>query len=206
MPPYAYDQNGRRVLAPTKGEQREKSILDEAEKQLVSMGAERMTVESIATAAGITRGALYFYFRSKNDVLAALVQRIVVELTGAVATRQRAIPGSARDALLSAIALTEDLWLRHGAVMRVAVELSPTVPVIATLWNEARESTVQSVIEIVGETAPLGREQDGDMAALSRALISMTERVFYEASAHDTPLSDATATLSTVWLRTLRLE
>src|SRR3954466_3767735 len=67
----------RRRTAPRKGDLREAAILDAAERQLSDRGADRITVETIATAAGITRGALYFYFGSKNDVLAALVERTV---------------------------------------------------------------------------------------------------------------------------------
>lgn len=205
MPPYAYDENGRRIVAPSKGELREKLILDEAEKQLIAVGPDAMTVESIATAAGLTRGALYFYFRSKNDVLAALVQRIVVELSGAVATRQRAVPGSPRAALVSAIDLTRDLWSRHGAVMRAAVELSPTVPVIAHLWEGARDDIRVAVraLAVAGgapdEPGPEGAE------ALVRALVDMTEGGFHDAVARGTPLERAAETITTIWLRALQL-
>lgn len=203
MAPYAYDEHGRRVMAPSKGEQREKAILDQTEKQLIEVGPDGMTVESIANAAGITRGALYFYFRSKNDVLAALVQRIVVELTGAVASREKAAPGHPQDAIMSALELTEDLWSRHGAVMRAAVDLSPSVPVIANLWNGARDEIVDSVqlIAIHGgvpdEPGPAGA------ATLCRILVGATERSFYEGSVHARPLNEVTRGLETVWTRTL---
>jgi AcrR family transcriptional regulator len=205
VPPYAYDENGRRIVAPSKGELREKVILDEAEKQLIELGPEAMTVESIATAAGLTRGALYFYFRSKNDVLAALVQRVVVELSGAVATRQRAVPDSPRDALLSAIDLTRDLWSRHGAVMRTAVDLSPSVPVIANLWNGARDEICDSVRAL----AVAGGVEDDDgptgADALVRALVGLTERCFHDAVARDAPLDAAAETVALIWDRVLRL-
>jgi len=204
MPPYAYDEQGRRVMAPTKGELREKVILDEAEKQLIEIGPDAMTVETIATAAGLTRGALYFYFRSKNDVLAALVQRIVVELSGAVATRHTAIPDSPRDALLSAIELTGDLWSRHGAVMRAAVDLSPTVPVIANLWNGARDEIADSAHAIVARAGSAG-DAEADVADLVRILVSMTERAFYDATTAGTPLGQTTRAINTAWVRTLQL-
>jgi AcrR family transcriptional regulator len=211
MAPYAYDENGRRVVAPTKGALREKSILDEAEKQLVAGGADAMTVETIATAAGLTRGALYFYFRSKNDVLAALVRRIVVELSGAVATRRAAVPDSSHDALLSAIDLTRDLWARHGAVMRAAVELSPSVPVIAQLWDGARSEIVDSLRALVADGGTMSPSTDPPSTespstdAIVKALVGMTERTFYDASAAGTSLEDAAATVTTIWTKTLPL-
>jgi AcrR family transcriptional regulator len=205
MAPYAYDENGRRVMAPSKGELREKAILDQAEQQLIQVGADAMTVESIANAAGITRGALYFYFRSKNDVLAALVQRVTVELTGAVATRERAVPDAPRSALESAIELTADLWSRHGAVMRAAVELAPTVPVIANLWNTTREDAIASVVRIAvnGGTADGGGPEDAP--AVVRALVGMTERVFYDAVVAESDIGTAAATVRAIWARSLPL-
>jgi AcrR family transcriptional regulator len=206
MPPYAYDEFGRRVAAPSKGELREKVILNEAEKQLAASGPDEMTVESIATAAGITRGALYFYFRSKNDVLGALVQRIVVELTSAVATRDTAAGGSPRRALTGAIELTQDLWTRHGAVMRAAIDLSPSVPVIAELWNGARDQTIASVRAIAVKAGTPDGNGPSDADALVRALIGMTERSFYDAATRGSSLSEAGETVTTIWMRVLRLE
>jgi TetR/AcrR family transcriptional regulator, ethionamide resistance regulator len=203
MPPYAYDEHGRRVASPSKGALRERKILDEAEQQLVELGSEGMTVETIARAAGLTRGALYFYFRSKNDVLAALVQRVTAELQGAVASRQRALPDAPRDALRSAIDLTRDLWARHGAVMRAAVELAPSVPVIEQLWSATRDDTVRSVTELLGSTDSVG--PDDRTAALVGALVGMTERTFYEASRAGTDLDDATEVVTTIWDRTFGL-
>lgn len=203
MPPYAYDEHGRRVASPSKGELRERKILDEAEQQLVQLGPEGMTVETIARAAGLTRGALYFYFRSKNDVLAALVQRVTAELQGAVASRQRALPDAPRDALRSAIDLTRDLWARHGAVMRAAVELAPSVSVIEQLWSATRDDTVRTVTELLESSG--GVVPDDRTAALVGALVGMTERTFYEASRAGADLDDATEVITTIWDRTFGL-
>jgi AcrR family transcriptional regulator len=206
MAPYAYDENGRRVMAPSKGELREKSILDEAEKQLIAVGAEAMTVESIANAAGLTRGALYFYFRSKNDVLAALVQRMTVELTSAVATREVAVPGSPRDALRSAIDLTEDLWNRHGAVMRTAVDLSPSVPVIAALWNGAQDAITESVRAMAEAGDVPAGEGALEARSLVRVLVGMTERAFYDASSRGASLENTKTTVVAIWFRALEFD
>lgn len=200
MAPYRYDDNGRRVVAPSKGELREQKILDEAEKQLAHSGAEYLTVESIATAAGLTRGALYFYFRSKNDVLAALVQRVTIELSEAIATRQKALPDSRHEALLSAIDLTRDLWARHGAVMRAAVELSPSVPVIEQLWASARNNIVHSISSLFSLDSTANPERR--TVALIAALVGMTEHVFYESSRSKSDLESAADVVTTIWRRT----
>lgn len=158
-----------------------------------------MTVETIATAAGITRGALYFYFRSKNDVLAALVQRTADGVAGAVGRAQSQAPDDPREALQKAVLHTAQMWQEHGPVMRVAVELGPVVPEIEASWqaavSAAGNATHQLLVEagVPDDTSPVGA------SAVSAALVSMTERYFYAASKRGASLTDAARTLTHVW-------
>lgn len=62
----------------TKREQREVSvenILTAALGLFVSQGYRHTTVEQIAAAAALTKGAVYFYFRNKSALLLALLDR-----------------------------------------------------------------------------------------------------------------------------------
>ncbi|MBI3216955.1 MAG: TetR/AcrR family transcriptional regulator [Mycobacterium sp.] len=205
MSPYVYDERGRRVLAPTKGELRERAILDEAEKQLREVGPDAMTVESIANAAGINRATLYFYFRSKNDVLAALVQRAVNELTSGVATSDRAAGSAGAVAITEAIRRTALLWKTHGAVLRAAVDLTPSVESIAELWNRARTQVEQSCLAIVLPDTADDDELAQRLPAVIRALVAMTEREFYTTFARDEDLDESVDVLSLIWTRALDL-
>ena len=49
------------------------SLLDAAEHVFFEKGYSRATLEDIARHAGVTRGALYWHFRDKADVLQAMV-------------------------------------------------------------------------------------------------------------------------------------
>jgi AcrR family transcriptional regulator len=199
-----YDEHGRRVAAPSKGERRERTILDEAERQLREVGADAMTVESIANAAGITRAALYFYFRSKNDVLAALVRRAAVEMTSGVATSDQ-LDASPAKAIAEAIRRTSLLWKAHGAVLRAAVDLAPGVPVIGELWDDARGQIERSAVDIVRRGAGDDSAETENVPALVRALVGMTEREFYVASSRGEDIDQVVETLQLVWNRSLRL-
>lgn len=210
MSPYVYDERGRRVLAPTKGELRERAILDEAEKQLREAGPDAMTVESIANAAGINRATLYFYFRSKNDVLAALIQRAVNELTSGVATSDRATGSAGAVAITEAIRRTALLWKTHGAVLRAAADLSPSVETIAEIWNRARTQVEQSCLAIVLSATDLSATANDDelaprLPAVIRALVAMTEREFYTTFAREEDLDESVEVLSLIWTRALDL-
>lgn len=162
-----------------------------------------MTVETIATAAGITRGALYFYFGSKNDVLAALVERTAAAVVADIEGAAESTPDDPREALRQGIDRTARSWAEHGAVMRVALELSPTVSKIDAGWQAALAATGRATRSaLVRGGVPDNRGPRG-ARAISAALVSMTERHFYLASKHGTSLTDTAQTLTHIWLAVL---
>ena len=72
-------ENVDRERPATKREQRAASIealLGEALALFITQGYHATTVEEIAQAAGLTKGAVYFYFKSKANVLKALLDRM----------------------------------------------------------------------------------------------------------------------------------
>ncbi|MFI6044096.1 TetR/AcrR family transcriptional regulator [Nocardia sp. NPDC051321] len=193
----------RRRTAPSKGDQRERAILDAAEEQLDTLGFDRMTIETITKAVGITRGAFYFYFGSKNAVLAALVERTVVTLRAEI----EAADGSGEPALAlrRSVGQTRDMWRDHGDVMRAAVELSPTVEAIGASWHSA-VAAIRDITQAIAERAGLS-DDDGPTGAhaVTTALVWMTERAFYQASKTGISLDDTAATLTHLWLNALGL-
>lgn len=56
-------------------EQTRLSILDAAERLFQEKGLSSTTLEAISRAAGVTRGAFYWHFKDKVDLLAALCER-----------------------------------------------------------------------------------------------------------------------------------
>ena len=72
------DEASDRERPTTKREQRAASIealLGKALTLFITQGYHATTVEVIAQAAGLTKGAVYFYFKSKANVLKALLDR-----------------------------------------------------------------------------------------------------------------------------------
>jgi AcrR family transcriptional regulator len=126
----------RRAGTATKGDQREQAILAAAEEQLATTGPDGLTVESLSRAVGITRGAFYFYFGSKDDVLAALVGRTMATLTGEVAAAETiADPATA---LRRAVDHTAQQWC---AFYQAAATGAPGIPAVAAtctaIWLRA---------------------------------------------------------------------
>jgi TetR/AcrR family acrAB operon transcriptional repressor len=59
------------------------SILDAAEQLFVEQGVSRTTLQHIATAAGVTRGAIYWHFDDKAALFNAMMERVILPLEAA---------------------------------------------------------------------------------------------------------------------------
>jgi AcrR family transcriptional regulator len=105
-----------RVGANKKAEQRQVSIdtlLDAALRLFVSQGFRSTNLEQISGAAKLTKGAVYFYFRSKEVVLLELLKRVqhivVDEAIKAVAQAE----GGPTDRLVAYVHYQASLGITH---------------------------------------------------------------------------------------------
>lgn len=61
-------------------EQTRNLILDTAERVFQSKGVARTSLADVASAAGLTRGAIYWHFKNKADLFSAMCDRITLPL------------------------------------------------------------------------------------------------------------------------------
>lgn len=59
---------------------RRTEILDVAQRLVVSRGYEQMSIQDVLSELGISKGALYHYFGSKQELLAGIVDRMAGEV------------------------------------------------------------------------------------------------------------------------------
>lgn len=57
-------------------EETKQAIVDAAEHVFFECGAARTTLEDVARAAGVTRGAVYWHFRNKSDLFNAVHEQV----------------------------------------------------------------------------------------------------------------------------------
>ncbi|MCA8024572.1 TetR/AcrR family transcriptional regulator [Burkholderia cepacia] len=55
-------------------------LLDAAAELVVSQGIQNLTIEAVAAAAKVTKAGLVYHFKTRDDLLAALIERVVGEL------------------------------------------------------------------------------------------------------------------------------
>ncbi|MEV5534771.1 TetR/AcrR family transcriptional regulator [Streptomyces prunicolor] len=182
-----------------KGDVRERAILDTCEALLAQKGYDAMTVGDIAQGAGITRGALYFYFGSKQEVVTALVARTVEHLWER--SRVTAQADDPRQAITAAMERTVELWNEHGLVMRTAIDLSLTVPEIGELWSRTADLFITAITAVLERAGIQPGTEPEQASALARALCWMIERTFYHASQESREnLQKASSTCEHIWL------
>ncbi|MFI4987437.1 MAG: TetR/AcrR family transcriptional regulator [Alphaproteobacteria bacterium] len=99
-----------------KTEQREASIekLRQAARRLfVAQGYHSTTLEEIAAAAGLTKGAVYFYFGSKSAVLVDLLGLVQSHVVGPMSEAVKAAGPAATDKLVAFLHNQATLGITH---------------------------------------------------------------------------------------------
>ncbi|MDQ0178418.1 TetR/AcrR family transcriptional regulator [Bacillus chungangensis] len=66
-----------------KAEERRNEILDAADELFVQKGFDGTSTNDILVKVGIARGTLYYHFKSKEDIMDALIERYTVLILGA---------------------------------------------------------------------------------------------------------------------------
>jgi AcrR family transcriptional regulator len=60
----------------SESEETRQRILDAAETVFLDIGVSRASLDRIATEAGVTRGAIYWHFANKQELFAAMIERV----------------------------------------------------------------------------------------------------------------------------------
>lgn len=62
-------------------EERKQEILDAAERLFASKGFDNTSISDILEETGIARGTLYYHFKSKEELLDAVIERMIEKMT-----------------------------------------------------------------------------------------------------------------------------
>src|SRR4051812_13253696 len=96
----------------------QEQILDAALEAMTTFGLARLSLADVAKRAGLSRQTLYRYFRTKTDLLDAVVareeQRFLDQITAAADDA-----AGARDVVVAAIVATLDGVRRHPLINRL---------------------------------------------------------------------------------------
>lgn len=199
-------QRGRRSNRTT-GDERQESILQTMESLLAEQSLDDISIEDLATGAGISRPTFYFYFSSKDDVLLALLDGVITEVEGRVAQLTRDFEGDAAGSWRRSIEAFVEVFAAHRAVSAATTAARQRNPEVQALWSRSLTSWADYSTEVIIAERARGAAPGGiDAHDLSIALNLMNERVLTAAFTDDAPSIDqrrAVDTLSTIWLRSI---
>lgn len=167
---------------------------------------ESVSVAEVIAAAGVSRASFYFYFPSKQAVLAELVRRAVAQGQQAAEpwTGGRQDPSSALRAGVSAGAA---LWRENAGVLRAIVESWGSDDQLRELWLAQMDTfTDAAVARINADPEALRALRGQDVRAVAGSLTWLGERLYYLAALGVAPYDDEELlvdVLTHMWLTTL---
>jgi AcrR family transcriptional regulator len=176
----------------------EASVL-RATEELLEEGASfaELGIERIATRAGISRTAFYFYFRDKRELLVRLTTDVNEQLLDAAGTWW-----SGEGELRAALQAIGRLYREHGALLRAVVEVSTYDEEVAGFWRALVGRFAEPTRERIEAERP---ELAGTARATAFALVWMVERSFYQQLVQREPVTtdELVDAIATIFERTI---
>ena len=162
-----------------------------------------LNIERIATRAGISRTAFYFYFRDKRELLLRLTEDVTDELY-----RQGDIwfsgAGEPTAEVAEALQKIGALYREHGAVLRAIVQAAATDDEVAVFWHAILDRFVDATAPRIDELrSDGGTVVAEDARATAFALCWMIERAFNQQLVLGEPIAhdQLVAALSGIFVR-----
>lgn len=191
-------------------EQIERQLL-EATDRLMADGASftELSVDRLATEAGISRASFYVYFEDKGDLLRRLTGAVFADLADAAATwwdvAERRDPRDVHAAMTAIVAG----YRRHQALLVALNEMSGYDPQVGATYTEILNGIASRVMAVIEQG-----QRDGSIrptlpaATTASTLTWMVERTCHQnlpvrPASYDTELADVLTEI--VWA-TLHLE
>ncbi len=149
-------------------EQRREQLLDSARKLFTEKGYRGTSTEEIAANAGLTKGALYFHFKSKEDILLALVKLMSNQFLVALQSLPTPLtPWQVIEAVVCHSPATNPREFR--SVMDIWVQ-AMRIPRIRKFIREEHEEKIAYVVEHLDPSFRLTRTEREQLVVLSFAM------------------------------------
>jgi AcrR family transcriptional regulator len=159
-----------RTKTKTKGSVLPESILQAATRLFVERGFDGTSMHDIADALGVTRTAVYYYYKNKEAILVALtdnITRVAAQLAEQTAQHEHVPPAEALRTLVDRHAR---LIIDHGAQFRVVEHseerLPPKLRATARAYRRGVLANFRAVVER-GIDAGVFRPADAEVTAFT---------------------------------------
>ncbi len=156
------------VEKPTKTWQRRKQarpgeILEAALAVFADKGFSAARMEDIAAKAGVTKGTIYLYFQSKEEVFKSLARQHVTDTLAMASEEARKFEGSTFDFLSVFVQRCACMISTSKAVAlpKIIIAESGNFPELATFWRrEVSDKTIAMLSSIIAKGIARGEIRD----------------------------------------------
>ena len=193
----------RRPELPTDKRRAIEADVLRATEELLGEGASyaNLSIERIATRAGISRTAFYFYFADKRELLMRLAADVGQQLYAEAETWWSG-SGDGAAQLTAALGKIAALYRAHGPLVCAIVEVSTYDAPVEVFWRGLVGRFVDASAERAAGEQAAGRAAPGlDPTATAFALVWMTERSFHQMVVQEEPVAAERllAALAGIW-------
>ena len=160
-------------------EQLEHRLLDATER-LMRDGATftELSVDRLATEAGISRASFYIYFEDKGHLLRRLAGQVFGELAASAERWWGAAGQHNPDDLRAALAGIVEIYRRHQAVLAALNEMAAYDPTMAQSYRDLLAGITRQLIRVIEDGQTDGSvRSELPAATTASALTWMVERV-----------------------------
>jgi AcrR family transcriptional regulator len=150
-------------------------ILDAATDQFGMRGVEAVSLDAIAAEVGVAKQTLLYWFPSKDDLVQAVLEAAVLELSLGVEAAIRATTDDPLDRIEAVVKAVFRQAVRRPALLGLVRELSRLSPVSSDRLQAAFEPLVGRAVGYLGREMQAGRLRSADprmIAALCYATVT----------------------------------
>jgi AcrR family transcriptional regulator len=158
-----------------RGRERRQQLLAAAAERFATRGFDDTSVSDVVDAVGVGKGVFYWYFESKEQILAELFREAREELR-----RRQAAALRGEDDPVRRMALGVRVGLRWQADHRHVSRLTRWAredPRFAPMFRRHQDAAVADVVRQVKDAMVAGRLRDGDPVLIAHALVALTTQL-----------------------------
>jgi TetR/AcrR family transcriptional regulator, ethionamide resistance regulator len=197
---------GRRTARPS-GDDREQAILATAERLLEERPFADISVDDLAKGAGLSRPTFYFYFKSKEAVLLALLEPMIARADAEYEGAAQRLPADPRRVWRAGIKAFFVAFDSHRAVARAGAEAVASSAEIRAVWSGFMQKWINQTAALISAERARGAAPETIPALdLATSLNQMNERTMMAAFSGEQPAVDharVVDTLAHIWVSSI---
>jgi TetR/AcrR family transcriptional regulator, ethionamide resistance regulator len=197
---------GRRSARPS-GDDREQAILATAEQLLEGRSFADISVDDLAKGAGLSRPTFYFYFKSKEALLLALLEPMITRADAEYEGAAQRLPADPRRVWRAGIKAFFVAFDSHRAVARAGAEAVASSAEVRAVWSGFMQKWINQTAALISAERARGAAPETIPAIdLATSLNQMNERTMMAAFSAEQPAVDhdrLVDTLAHIWVSSI---